>query len=386
MRRVTVLGATGSIGHNAMDVIATHPDRFRVQGLSANTDVAGMFALCKAHRPAQVVMVDHAAASELASLCAGAELALDIAAGAEALDALAADPGSDSVVAGVVGVAGLPSALAAARAGKRVLIANKEVLVVAGPLFMNAASDAGAELVPVDSEHNAILQCLPRDGGTVGVRRVLLTASGGPFLDVAEESLASVTPDQACAHPNWEMGRKISVDSATMMNKGLEIIEACVLFGLTPRQIEVLVHPQSIVHSLVEYIDGSVLAQLGSPDMRIPIAHALGSPDRISSGAQALDLVAIGQLGFQAPDLNRFPCLGLAMAAAEAGGAAPVVLNAADEVAVAAFLEGRIGFGEIAAVVEETLAAGTTGNLDTLEGLLALDGEARRYAEGRLSA
>ena len=384
MRSVTVLGATGSIGRSTMDVLVRHPERFRVVGLSANRDVAGMLALCMAHQPQQVAMADAAAAAELSAACAARGLRITVQAGPDAVTALAADAGSDTVIAGVVGVAGLPSSLAAARAGKRVLIANKEALVVAGELFMQAAAEAGAELIPVDSEHNAILQCLPPGGGTAGVRRVLLTASGGPFLDTPAEALVTVTPTQACAHPNWEMGRKISVDSATLMNKGLELIEACVLFGLAPRQIEVLVHPESIVHSLVEYVDGSMLAQMGSPDMRTPLAHALGTPDRISSGSDPLDLVAIGALEFRAPDLARFPCLALAMAAAGAGGSAPVVLNAADEVAVAAFLAGRIGFTRIAAVVEETLGAGLDGGTGTLEGLLALDHEARRYAEARL--
>jgi 1-deoxy-D-xylulose-5-phosphate reductoisomerase len=386
MRRVTVLGATGSIGRSTMDVLARHPDRFEVEGLTAHRDVVGMLALCARHRPKRAAMADAAAAAELARACAADGLQVEVGAGPEALVSLASDPASDTVVAGVVGVAGLASSLAAARAGKRVLIANKEVLVVAGPLFVAAAREAGAELIPVDSEHNAILQCLPAGGGTVGVRRVLLTASGGPFLDTDPADLGRVTPAQACAHPNWAMGRKISVDSATMMNKGLELIEACVLFDLTPRQIEVLVHPQSIVHSLVEYLDGSVLAQLGSPDMRTPVAHALGLPDRIESGSPALDLIGVADLGFRTPDLEQFPCLALAIGAAEAGGAAPVVLNAADEVAVAAFLEGRIAYTRIAGVVEETLAMDLAGQFETLEDLMALDGAARRYADGRLDA
>jgi 1-deoxy-D-xylulose-5-phosphate reductoisomerase len=328
-------------------------------------------------------------AERLAAALRAAGSATEVRCGPEALAACASDPDIDVVMAAIVGAAGLPSTLAAARAGKRVLLANKESLVVAGPLLMEAARAGAAQLVPIDSEHNAIFQCLPpgvpAGHAYAGVSRVLLTASGGPFLRASLTAMARATPEQACAHPRWRMGRKISVDSATLMNKGLELIEACLLFGMEPRQVEVVVHPQSIVHSMVEYVDGSILAQLGNPDMRTPIAHALGWPERIVSGVQSLDIVAAARLDFEAPDLGRFPALRLARDAAEAGGTVPAVLNAANEVAVQAFLDGRIGFLDIPRLIGSTIERHDRRAVDALDTVLEADRWARELTESMLA-
>lgn len=386
MRSVTLLGATGSIGNSALDVIARHPNRFRVAAVTAHRDAEGLAAVVARSGASAAVIGDDARVSALREALQRRGLGdVTVAGGAAAIEAAAAAADSDTVVAGIVGAAGLRSALAAVRAGKRVLLANKESLVVAGALFMDAVVRYGAELVPVDSEHNALFQCLPRgfargylaDGG---VTRLLLTASGGPFRATPLAELARVTPEQACAHPNWSMGRKISVDSATMMNKGLELIEACWLFGVSPTDIEVVIHPQSIVHSLVAYRDGSVLAQLGNPDMRTPIAHGLGLPERLDAGVAPLDLFEVARLDFERPDPERFACLSLAAAAMESGGTAPAVLNAANEVAVAAFLEGRLGFMDIPRVIEGTLGCCGRSNITDVDDLLAVDERARHVA------
>ncbi len=384
---LTVLGATGSIGVSTLDVLARHPSRFRAVALTANRDAERLAEQCRRHRPRYAVMADPQAAQHLGELLADLPDRPEILAGVEGLEQVATLPEVDYVMAAIVGAAGLRPTLAAALAGKRVLLANKESLVVAGALLMRAIADHGAELLPIDSEHNAIFQCLPpnfKQGlAQVGVRRILLTASGGPFRTWPIDQLAAVTPEQACAHPTWEMGRKISVDSATMMNKGLEVIEACWLFGTDADHIQVVIHPQSVIHSLVQYEDGSVLAQLGNPDMRTPIAYAMGWPERIASGVNPLDLFAVARLDFYEPDLERFPCLRLAYEAARAGGTAPAILNAANEIAVAAFLERRIPFTRIAAVVAQTLDALPTESLDGqgLEFLLEVDQRARAQAE-----
>ena len=360
--------------------------------LTANQDAERLAAQCRRHRPALAVLADAAAARRLQGLLADMDRPPEVLAGPAALEQVAALPEVDIVMAAIVGAAGLLPTLAAARAGKRLLLANKEALVIAGEILMSAAAASGALLLPIDSEHNAIFQCMPpgyeRGLERVGVERILLTASGGPFRDRPLAELAQVTPDQACAHPNWSMGRKISVDSATMMNKGLELIEACWLFGTRPERIQIVIHPQSVIHSLVQYVDGSVLAQLGNPDMRTPIAHALAWPERLSSGVSPLDLFAVGRLDFAPPGYDRFPCLSLAIQAAEAGGTAPTILNAANEVAVAAFLVGRIGFTAIADLVADTLARLPAGPVpaDGLATLLATDREARALAEQRLPA
>ncbi len=384
---VTLLGATGSIGVSTLDVLARHRDRFRAVALTANRDAPRLAEQCRQHRPEVAVMVDPDAAQRLRELLSDMPERPEILTGVEGLEQVAAMPATDYVMAAIVGAAGLRPTLAAARAGKRVLLANKESLVVAGALLMQAVSDHGAELLPIDSEHNAIFQCLPpsfRDGlPAVGVERILLTASGGPLRDWPLERFGSVTPEQACAHPTWAMGRKISVDSATMMNKGLEVIEACWLFGTDTDHIEVVIHPQSVIHSLVQYQDGSVLAQLGNPDMRTPITHAMAWPDRLDSGVAPLDLFEVARLDFEKPDLARFPCLSLAFQVARQGGTAPAVLNAANEIAVAAFLERRIDLPGIATIVGETLSAlpseGVAGR--GLEFLLETDRRARECAQ-----
>ncbi len=389
---VAVLGSTGSIGLSTLDVLERHPERFQVVALTANRNAQLMAEQCRRYRPAVAAMADPAAAQVLRSLLAGTPGAPEVLAGIEGLEQVAALPQAPYVMAAIVGAAGLRPSLVAARAGKRVLLANKEALVMAGALFMDAVAESGAELLPIDSEHNAIFQCLPtgfRAGlAQVGVAQILLTASGGPFRDWSEQQIAVVTPEQACAHPVWSMGRKISVDSATLMNKGLEVIEVCWLFGTGPERITVVVHPQSTVHSLVQYKDGSVLAELGNPDMRTPIAHALAWPERFDSGVSPLDLVALGRLDFQAPDPVRFPCLRLAFEAARASGSAPLVLNASNEVAVAAFLEGRMGFPSIAKVVEETLASSLVQTVigQDLAFLIDLDRRARATAEQMIAA
>ncbi|MEK6662599.1 MAG: 1-deoxy-D-xylulose-5-phosphate reductoisomerase [Pseudomonadota bacterium] len=385
IQSITVLGATGSIGMSTLDVIARHPQRFRVHALSANRQWERLFEQCRQFQPRYAVLLDAAAAEQLQAKMKLAGLDTEVLQGLAALEQVASDPSVDAVMAAIVGAAGLQPALAAARAGKRVLLANKEALVMSGQIFMQAVHDYGATLLPIDSEHNAIFQSLPRGGNgdlrAMGVRRILLTASGGPFRSVPIEALAQVTPAQACAHPNWVMGRKISVDSATMMNKGLEVIEAHWLFNAPVDQIQVVIHPQSVIHSMVEYIDGSVIAQLGNPDMRTPIAYALGFPERIESGVSALDLFQVARLDFEAPDARRFPCIELAYAALRAGGTAPAVLNAANEIAVAAFLDAQLPFQAIASVIEHTLAAIPLGAVETLEQVLAADAAARLIAQ-----
>jgi 1-deoxy-D-xylulose-5-phosphate reductoisomerase len=389
MMRVAVLGSTGSIGVSTLDVLGRHPDRFEVAALAAATNDERLLEQCLRHRPRLAVLQSPGAAARLEAALRAAGSPVEVRWGPEALCDCASSDEVDAVMAAVVGAAGLPSTLAAAQSGKRVLLANKESLVVAGPLLIETARSGGATLIPIDSEHNAIFQCLPpgietgRPGR--GVRRILLTASGGPFLRTPLERMAGVTPDEACAHPRWRMGRKISVDSATLMNKGLELIEACLLFGMEPARVEVVVHPQSIVHSLVEYVDGSILAQLGNPDMRTPIAHALGWPERIGSGVQSLDLAAAARLDFEPPDTGRFPALRLARAVAEAGGTAPAVLNAANEVAVAAFLGGRLGFLDIPRVIEAVLDRHSNGPVDGLATVLEADCWARELAEAMLA-
>ena len=390
---IAILGATGSIGTSTLDVVARHPQRFRVVALTANTNVDRLQQQCEQFRPEVAVMVDASAASELSRRLRAAGLETEVLSGAAALDQIASLPQVDQVMAAIVGAAGLPSSLAAARAGKRVLLANKEALVMAGHLFMEQVQEGGAQLLPIDSEHNAIFQCLPRgyaggDDGreSAGVRRILLTASGGPFRTTALAELAGVTPEQACAHPNWEMGRKISVDSATMMNKGLEVIEACWLFDTTPDHIEVLLHPQSVIHSMVDYVDGSVLAQLGNPDMRTPIAHALAWPERMDSGVAALDLTTLGALEFEPIDDARFPSLRLAFEAARAGGTVPAILNAANEIAVAAFLDRNLAFTGIVDLCSSTLDALSGTAASDLETVLDADRSARRFARARLDS
>jgi 1-deoxy-D-xylulose-5-phosphate reductoisomerase len=378
---LVILGATGSIGASTLDVVARHPDRYHVFALTANGSAEQLAELCRRHRPRYAVLSGVAENRDLARRFR--EFDTELLFGAQALEAIARHPETETVMAGIVGAAGLASTLAAVRAGKRVLLANKEALVMAGPLVMRTARESSAQILPVDSEHNAVFQCL---GSSKHPRRVILTASGGPFRATALESLKNVTPEQACAHPNWVMGRKISVDSATMMNKGLEVIEARWLFDLAPECIEVLVHPQSIVHSLVEYADGSVLAQLSNPDMRVPIAHALAYPERVDSGAPSLDLARVGKLSFEKPDLARFPCLALAYTALRAGGAAPAVLNAANEVAVGAFLAGRLAFTGIAGVIADAMAAVPAGPADDLAQVMEADARARRAAEKRVMA
>jgi 1-deoxy-D-xylulose-5-phosphate reductoisomerase len=378
---LAILGATGSIGSSTLDVVTRHRSRYRVFALSAHRSADALLALCRAHRPTYAVLSGMPRDVQLAA--AFKQCGTELLFGEAALQQVAADARCDIVMAAIVGAAGLASTLAAARAGKRVLLANKEALVMAGPLLMRAAREGGATLLPVDSEHNAVFQCL---SDIRSVRRIVLTASGGPFRAAALESLEAVTPAQACAHPNWVMGRKISVDSATMMNKGLEVIEACFLFDVPPQAIEVVIHPQSIVHSLVEYVDGSMIAQLSNPDMRVPIAHALGYPERITSGARPLDLTAMKDLSFERPDERRFPCLRLAYAALERGGTAPAVLNAANEVAVEAFLAGRLPFTGIARVIAEALDAVPAGEAVDLPAVMAADEEARRAAGARIPA
>ena len=386
---LTVLGATGSIGLNTLDVVARHPQRYQVVALTAHRDVEGMLALCEQHRPRYAVMADADAAEQLRTRLQASLSDIEVLAGEEALVKVAGLPEVDVVMAAIVGAAGLFPCMEAARCGKRVLLANKEALVMAGDLFMQQVRRNQALLLPIDSEHNAIFQCMPAGyvSGQVpkGVRRILLTASGGPFRAMALDQLASVTPAQACAHPNWDMGRKISVDSATMMNKGLEVIEACWLFASDAKAIQVVLHPQSVIHSLIDYDDGSVLAQLGNPDMRTPIAYGLAWPERIDSGVESLDLFAVGRLDFEAPDLARFPCLRLAYEAWHAGGTAPAILNAANEVAVQAFLDERLPFTGIPVLIEDCLSHCSVQAADSLEAILAADGEARAYARAHLA-
>ena len=378
---LAVLGATGSVGASTLDVVARHPDRYKVFALSANGSADALLKLCRAHKPRYAVLSGTPEDRNLRKEFSKENTELLF--GTKALEDVAAHPDCKVVMAAIVGAAGLPSTLAAARAGKRLLLANKEALVMSGRLVIDTAKRSGAELLPIDSEHNAVFQCL---SGGKGVRKIILTASGGPFRSTAPELLSKVTPEQACAHPNWVMGRKISVDSATMMNKGLEVIEARWLFDMPAERIEVLIHPQSIVHSLVEYVDGSVIAQLSNPDMRVPIAHALAHPERIESGVKSLDLAALKSLSFERPDEARFPCLPLAYAALRAGGTAAAVLNAANEIAVEAFLAARLPFVAIARVIGDTLAALPARPADALEDVLAADDQARRFAAARVLA
>ena len=382
---LTVLGSTGSIGISTLDVVARHPDRYRIVALTANRDVDGLYRQCLQFTPEYAVMADSDAALSLDQRLKDAGLRINILAGVEGLEHVASMSDTDYVMAAIVGAAGLLPTLAAARAGKRVLLANKEALVVSGALFMQAAEQGGAEILPIDSEHNAVFQCMPPDFSRgldqVGVSRILLTASGGPFRTLSLDQLQDVTPDQACAHPNWDMGRKISVDSATMMNKGLEVIEACWLFHTTPDRIKVVLHPQSVIHSMVAYTDGSVLAQLGNPDMRTPIAHALAWPERIKSGVPPLDLFDVARLDFEPPSLERFACLRLAYEAIEAGGTSPAILNAANEMAVDAFLSGKLRFTDIPGVIGSVLDSLPGEHGADLDTLLAIDESARRRAE-----
>jgi 1-deoxy-D-xylulose-5-phosphate reductoisomerase len=383
-RKLTVLGATGSIGASTLDVVARHPERYEVVALTGNQRIEILFDQCVRHRPRVAVAGTAEGAAQLADRLRAAGIATEVLSGPQALEEVAALPEVDTVMAAIVGAAGLQPTLAAVRAGKRVLLANKEALVMAGALFMAEVRAHGATLLPIDSEHNAVFQSLPADYAgdpqRAGVSHILLTASGGPFRTATRERLQGVTPDEACAHPNWSMGRKISVDSATLMNKGLEVIEARWLFGLTPEQIEVVVHPQSVIHSLVQYVDGSVVAELGNPDMRTPIAHALAWPERIAAGVAPLDLPAIARLDFERPDLERFPCLALAYRALRAGGNAAAVLNAANEVAVDAFLSGRLPFLAIADVIAATMDAIPAVDMPDLPAILAEDARARARA------
>jgi len=380
MQSITILGATGSIGVSTLDVLARHPDKYRVHALTAHSRVEELAAQCRVHRPARAVVGTPDGAAQLAKLLEGLEI--DISHGEQALCEVAAE--ADTVMAAIVGAAGLAPTLAAARAGRKILLANKEALVMSGQLFMDAVREHQAILLPIDSEHNAIFQSLPmayaRSPEQCGVSKILLTASGGPFRQRDVATLEHVTPDEACRHPTWSMGRKISVDSATMMNKGLEVIEAHWLFGAPADLIEVVIHPQSVIHSMVSYCDGSVLAQLGNPDMRTPIAHALAYPERIDSGVAQLDITTIGTLQFEKPDFARFPCLALAFEALRAGGTAPALLNAANEVAVQAFLDTRIGFRDIDRVIARVMHENEHGAASSIDAVMAKDALARRAA------
>lgn len=381
---LTILGSTGSIGTSTLDVVARHPERFRIFALSGHSQTAKLAEQCLAFRPQYAVTANEAQAAELRAHLAAAGCQTEVLHGEQALCDIAAAPETDGVMAAIVGAAGLPPTLAAARAGKTLYLANKETLVVSGSLFMQTAAQSGARILPVDSEHNAIYQVLPPEKGYLkhnGMQSIILTASGGPFLHTDLADFPAITPEQAVKHPNWQMGRKISVDSATMMNKGLELIEAHWLFNCPPEKLETVIHPQSVVHSMVRYADGSVLAQMGTPDMRTPIAYCLGLPERIASGVPPLDFAALSALTFETPDYRRFPCLELAYQAMQAGGGVPCVLNAANEIAVAAFLAGRIRFTDIAHTVRHCLEQDFSGSHHSLEGLLDLDAAARRAAE-----
>lgn len=385
VRHLTILGSTGSIGVNTLDVVARHPDRFRVLALTANKSVQKILEQCRRFEPRYAVLLDEASAERLRVEIRGAGLATEVLWGVDSLEKVASLPDVDTVMAAIVGAAGIRPTFAAAATGKRVLLANKETMVMAGRIFTDVVKENHATLLPIDSEHNAIFQSLPQhfsgDLHAVGVRRILLTASGGPFRQMPLAALENVTPGQACAHPNWVMGQKISVDSATMMNKGLEVIEAHWLFEASPEQIEVVIHPQSIIHSMVEYVDGSVLAQLGNPDMRTPIAHALGFPERIETGVNPLDMFKVARLDFEAPDFERFPCLRLAYQALASGGSAPAVLNAANEVAVDSFLKCLMPFTAIPAMIEDVMQTIGRRDIATLDDVLAADGMAREAAQ-----
>jgi len=385
IKQLAILGSTGSIGVNTLDVVRAHPDRYRVVALTAGKQVDRLAKQCIEFKPKIAVVSEPADAARLESHLQTKGIQTQVLYGPQALVTAVTESGCDMVMAAIVGAAGLVPALAAAKAGKRVLLANKEALVMSGDLFMQAMKIGGGELLPIDSEHNAIFQCLPNQftkspDANLGVEELWLTASGGPFRNTPIDQLAQITPEQACAHPNWVMGRKISVDSATMMNKGLEVIEAFWLFGLPLEKIKVLIHPQSVVHSMVRYRDGSVLAQLGQPDMRTPIAYGLAWPDRIDAGVAPLNLTQLANLSFTEPELERFPCLALAFAAAKAGGTAPTVLNAANEVAVAAFLDAVLPYLKIPQVVEKVLSTIAVVGADSLETILSLDAQARKVA------
>ena len=385
---ITILGATGSIGLSTLDVVARHPQRYSVFALSGKTKIQVLARQCQIHQPKYAVVMDVDAAQQLKALLVSFKVSTEILVGIDALSAVSSDSNVDIVMAAIVGAAGLVPTLAAVNANKKVLLANKESLVMAGHLFMEALKRSSAVLLPIDSEHNAIFQCLPQQKNNlsaVGVSKLLLSASGGPFRGWTAEQMKHVTPEQACAHPNWSMGNKISVDSATLMNKGLELIEACWLFDMKEKQIEIVVHPQSIIHSLVQYVDGSVIAQLGNPDMRTPIAHALAWPDRIDSGVKNLDLFDISRLDFEKPNFNDFPCLGLACEAARIGLDAPATLNAANEVAVQAFLDKRIGFTQIADVVKESMSVAIFNEPESLVAVQETDLKARSLATDYIS-
>ncbi len=390
VRNITILGSTGSVGISTLDVVARHPNRYQVIALTANKSTDKMLEQCRIFRPRYAVMLDPVSAENLRAEVCTAGINTEILCGVESLEKVASLPEVDIVMAAIVGAAGIRPTFAAALTGKYVLLANKETLVMAGHIFMNVVKENHATLLPIDSEHNAIFQSLPReftgDHTKAGVRRILLTASGGPFRQTSLVDMEHVTPEQACNHPNWVMGQKISVDSATMMNKGLELIEAHWLFDTAPEQIQVVIHPQSIIHSMVEYVDGSVLAQLGNPDMRTPIAHALAYPERIECGVTPLDIFKVAQLDFEAPDFSKFPCLGLAYKALASGGSAPAILNAANEVAVEAFLKSRIPFTAIPSMIEQVMQAINPKDIFTLEDVLTADSLAREAAYEWLSS
>jgi 1-deoxy-D-xylulose-5-phosphate reductoisomerase len=389
LQNVTILGSTGTIGQQTLDVVARHPSRFKVYALAANHNVDGLYQQCLKFKPSYAVLLDSHAADQLKQLVAGASLTTEVLSGMSGLEFVSSADDVDIVMAAIVGAAGLKPALAAAKAGKRILLANKETLVMAGSLFMEAVKEGGATLLPIDSEHNAIFQVMPperyaklQDGG---VRKIILTASGGPFRSYSHAQLEQVTTELALKHPNWVMGAKITIDSATLMNKGLEVIEAHWLFNAAPAQIEVVVHPQSVIHSMVEYLDGSVLAQLGNPDMRTPIAYALGYPERIEAGVQSLNLIEIATLQFERPDTQRFPCLQLAYDALELGGTASTILNAANEIAVSAFLKKEIHFLDIPHLISDALTAIAAEAVHSLDQLVEVDMKARAYAQSWLS-
>jgi 1-deoxy-D-xylulose-5-phosphate reductoisomerase len=382
MKGICILGATGSIGVSTLDVVARHSDLYKVIALTANTNIDVLFEQCLIHHPEVVVVVDQQKAEIFSEKLKNSPIAnIKVLTGAKALEQVATLDNVDSVMAAIVGAAGLLPSLAAAKAGKIILLANKEALVMSGAIFMQAVVESGAQLLPIDSEHNAIFQCMPA-GYKTGMqakqaRRILLTASGGPFRETPVEQLIHVTPDQAVAHPNWDMGRKISVDSATMMNKGLEMIEACILFDMTPDQIQVVIHPQSVIHSMVDYVDGTVLAQMGNPDMRIPIAYSMAWPERFDSGVEPLNIFEVGRMDFQEPDLERFPCLRLAYEAIAAGGIMPTILNAANEIAVEAFLNETVRFTDIPVIIERCMQQFEATVADTLDNILVADHKAR---------
>ena len=394
MQNVTILGSTGTIGQQTLDVIARHANEYKVYALAANSNVDALLKQCIQFKPEVAVLLDDQAALALRVQLKSHHIKTEVISGMAGLEQVSSDAQVDIVMAAIVGAAGLKPAMAAARAGKRILLANKETLVMAGSLFMQAVTEGGATLLPIDSEHNAIFQVMPPQQckqladnhlNAIGVRKIILTASGGPFRKYTPEQLSTVTPELALKHPNWVMGAKITIDSATLMNKGLEVIEAHWLFNAQPDQIEVVVHPQSIIHSMVEYVDGSILAQLGNPDMRTPIAYALGYPNRIASGVASLNLLDIAKLEFEAPDTKRFPCLQLAYDALRLGGTAPAVLNAVNEVAVAAFLSKQIHFLDIPAVIAKALDTIKITPVTSLEQLIAVDAEARRFAYASLA-